>query len=104
MNANYVMILGYVQHDYKTVMCSCLKQKIFDIEFNKSNLKNLDKENFNNFDINLYSDKTDKSKFKSNISPRENISIIKDIAQNFVKNFDKADEKNLLFTGTTRTW
>ena len=40
---------GYVTNEnYKTEMCSCLKQKLLDISFNKSNMSNLDKENFDN--------------------------------------------------------
>jgi len=102
MNVYYVMIHGYIQDKYKTTMCNCLKQRLFNIEFNKSNLNNLDKENFNNFNINLYSDTPNKEKYKSNISPRENTSIIKDICLNFIKNFNNPEEKNLLFTGGTR--
>ena len=38
---------GYVtDENYKTEMCSCLKQRLLDISFNKSNMSNLDKENF----------------------------------------------------------
>ena len=33
-----------------TVMCSCLKQKLLNISFNKSNMYNLKKENFDNPD------------------------------------------------------
>ena len=40
---------GYINYkDKKTVMCNCLKQKLIDISYNKSNLKNVQKENFNN--------------------------------------------------------
>ena len=52
-------------------MCSCLKQKIYDIEYNKSNMSNLEKQNFNNFNLNFYSDEINKQKYNSDISPRE---------------------------------
>lgn len=82
-------------------MCSCLKQKLLDVEYNKSNIHNLDKENFNNFNLNLYSDEINKEKNNSDISPRENIKKIKKLAEQFIQDFDDPDAKNLLFTGNT---
>ena len=35
--------------NYKTTMCNCLKQKLLNVAFNKSNISNIDKENFNKF-------------------------------------------------------
>ena len=83
-------------------MCNCLKQKLFDLEFNKSNIYNLKKYNFENFLLTYYSNVVDKNKYKSNFSPRENIENIKKIAMNFINNFDDPNTKNLLFTGNTR--
>ena len=82
-------------------MCSCLKQKLLDIEYNKSNIFNLDKENFNNFNFNLYSDEINKEKYNSNISPRENIKIIKNLAEQFIKDFENPNSKYLFFSGNT---
>ena len=87
---------GYIRKGNKTIMCNCLKQKIFNIEYNKSNIGNIEKENFSTFNELLYSDEIDEN---LNISPRENIKIIKKISENFIKNFDDPNEKNLLFTG-----
>lgn len=42
-------------------MCSCLKQKLYNEQYNKSNISNLDTQNFNNFSDLLYSDKVDKN-------------------------------------------
>lgn len=92
---------GYTIQNYQTVMCKCLKQRLLDIEYNKSNIFNLDKENFNNFNFNLYSDEINKEKYNSNISPRENIKIIKKLAEQFINDFDNPNSKNLLFTGNT---
>lgn len=93
---------GYVQKDnYQTEMCSCLKQKLLDISFNKSNMSNLDKENFSTFNELLFSDETNPEKYKFNISPRENIKKIKEKSLEFVQNFDNTDYKNLLFSGNT---
>lgn len=92
---------GYITDNYQSNMCSCLKQKLFDIEYNKTNISNLDKQNFNTFNSSLYSEVVDKEKYKSNISPRENINLIKDLSLKFIENFDDPNEKNLLFTGNT---
>lgn len=92
---------GYVLKDQSTYMCNCLKQKLFNIEYNKSNISNLDKENFQQFNSKLYSDKIDETKYNSNISPRENIEGIKDSVKDFIENFDNPEEKNLIFSGGT---
>ena len=93
---------GYIVDDnFNTTMCSCLKQKLFNIAFNKSNMFGLKKENFDNFNENYFSDEVDLSKYKFNISPRKNILNIKEKCLDFIKNFDNLDSKNLLFTGAT---
>lgn len=92
---------GYIQKDKTTTMCTCLKQKIFNIAYNKSNMGNLEKENFSNFNIRIFSDKPDKEKYKSDLSPKQNMLIIKEKVQTFIENFDNFDEKNLIFTGAT---
>lgn len=93
---------GYIKYEnQKTEMCNCLKQKLINISYNKSNLSNLQKENFENFDINKFSDKINIEKYKMNISPRENINTIKKASQNFIQNFEDAETKNLFFTGNT---
>lgn len=92
---------GFVEKAGKSVMCSCLKQKIYDIAYNKSNMGNLERENFSTFNIRYFSDKPDKERFKSEISPRENMNLLKEKAINFIENFDDPTEKNLVFTGGT---
>ncbi len=92
---------GFVLKSGKSVMCNCLKQKIFDIAYNKSNMGNLDRENFSTFNIRLFSDKPDKERFKSDISPRENMNLLREKAMEFIENFDSSVEKNLMFTGGT---
>lgn len=92
---------GYVQDGYNFNLCNCIKQKLFDIEYNKSNISNLKNNNFDNFNINLYSNVINEDMYASNLSPRDNIKNIKDIALSFINNFDNKDEKNLLFTGNT---
>lgn len=92
---------GYITDNYNSKMCNCLKQQIFNFEYNKSNASNLAIQNFEYFSLDKYSDIPNKEKYGSEISPRENIKLIKEIAEKFIENFDDPNEKNLLFTGTT---
>ena len=93
---------GYVQKEnYQTEMCSCLKQKLLNISFNKSNMSNLDKENFSTFNELLFSNEANLEKYRFAISPRENMIKIKEKSIEFVQNFDNPDYKNLLFLGNT---
>lgn len=93
---------GYITYtDRKAEMCSCLKQKLINLLYNKSNLSNLQKENFENFNFNRFSDEVNIQKYNMNISPRENIKNIKEASENFIKNFSNPETKNLFFTGNT---
>ena len=92
---------GYITKNEKSVMCSCLKQKIYDISYNKSNIGNLKQENFSKFDQRIFSPKQNVELYKSDLSPRENMIFLKEKAENFINNFDNIDEKNLLFIGNT---
>ena len=93
---------GYITNsDYTVSMCSCLKQKLYNEQYNQANISNLDTQNFEHFTDRYYSDKVDEEKYRTNISPRENINIIKDVCYKFIENFDDIEQKNLLFTGNT---
>ena len=94
---------GYIQDEnHRSIICSCLKQKLLDISYNKSNISNLDKENFSTFNDNIFSNKPDPEKYNNiHISPRQNILMIKEKCIEFVENFDNPEYKNLLFTGNT---
>lgn len=92
---------GYVFENGKTSMCNCLKQKIYNIEYNQKNENIIKNQIFDNFNINLFSDEINEKKYNSNISPRENILDIKEAAINFINNFDDENTKNLIFSGGT---
>ena len=79
---------GYIRNGFNFSLCSCIKQKLFDIEYNKSNIANLKNDTFSNFNINLYTDKINEDLYFSNISPKDNIKNITDIALRFIDNFD----------------
>lgn len=91
---------GYIEKDGTSTMCNCLKQRIFNVYYNKSNIGNLERENFSKFNLKIFSEEA-KPEYRTKISPRENMEIIKEKAHNFIQNFDDPDEKNLLFTGNT---
>lgn len=93
---------GYIQNkNSASSLCSCLKQKLLDISYNKSNISNLSKENFETFNSDIFSDKPEPEKYRINISPRQNMITIKSKCIEFVENFDNPETKNLLFTGNT---
>ena len=93
---------GYItDSNFNTVMCSCLKQKLLDASFNKSNMYNIKTENFNSFNEKLYSDVVNIERYKFKESPRQNILNIKNRCEDFIRNFDDINNKNLLFTGST---
>ena len=92
---------GYIQNGINSALCNCIKQKLFDIEYNKSNIHDLKNNNFDCFNISLYSNTVNEELYNSNLSPQDNIINIKKICMNFIKNFNNPLEKNLLFTGNT---
>lgn len=94
--------VGYIQNeDGKTVMCNCLKQKLLDASYNLSNLSDIKRENFENFNVLLFSDEVNEKKYNFRGSPRQNIIAIKNACMKFVQNFDDLEQKNLLFIGHT---
>ncbi|MCI8655285.1 MAG: ATP-binding protein [Clostridia bacterium] len=93
---------GYLMLSNKgSEMCNCLKQKLLNASYNKSNMSKLDKENFNNFNENKFSDEVNVPTYQQNISPRKNIINIKNKCLEFIDNFENPNYKNLLFTGNT---
>jgi DNA replication protein DnaC len=78
--------------------CHCLKQKLINHYYKMSNLSNsFLKENFQTFNINLFSDRPFESE---GMSPRDNMMNILNNCEGFVIDFDTHNE-NLLFLGTT---
>lgn len=76
--------------------CSCFKQKLIDRYYQQSNLKDILRvENFDNFDLTLYSKDVNPNE---NISPRKNMEKVLFSCINYVKNFNK-EYSNLFFYG-----
>lgn len=79
--------------------CNCFKQQIINEFYKMSNLeKILNKQNFSNFNFDVFS--TEKIE-GATISPRENMIVISDICSKFVSNFNIENDENLLFYGGT---
>lgn len=79
--------------------CKCFKQKLINKAYAMSNIAPLlEKENFQTFNINIFSEE----KFDDDdITPRQNMLNILSISEGFVNNFDTNNEENLIFYGTT---
>lgn len=85
---------GYTDDGKK---CLCLKQKLINEAYSKSNIGEiLKKQNFKNFSFDYYSKKSD----NGDISPYENMKNIYKRAVNFCNNFDN-ETKGLIFYGNT---
>lgn len=79
--------------------CNCLQQALTNYTFEMSNINALlERENFNTFDVNIFS--TDKYKDEK-LTPRQNIMEIISIVEEFIRNFTDKNGDNLLFYGST---
>lgn len=87
---------GYLEDGTR---CKCLKQEMINRAYQMSNLDRiLHKENFQTFNINLFSDDLFEGE---TLTPRDNIADIAGYAEGFIGNFDEDNGENLLFYGTT---
>jgi DNA replication protein DnaC len=77
--------------------CSCYIQKRSKLLQQRANICMCDKNTFENFNLNIFSDKIDT---KYGVSPRENMKSIFQIALSFAR-CEKDTPKNLLFYGAT---
>ncbi len=78
--------------------CSCLNKQIINNLYSMSNMVHmLKKENFNSFDINVFSNAVYENE---KLTPRQNMYYILDISEDFCYNFHESN-MNLLFYGGT---
>ncbi|MBQ9313452.1 MAG: ATP-binding protein [Clostridia bacterium] len=91
---------GFYVENGTTHMCPCFKQELINESYSKSNLYKLKEESFDKIDMNLFSDVACPEKYKTNISPRDNMKKIIEFSRIFIENFNSPKQKNLLFTGT----
>lgn len=79
--------------------CNCLKQAIINESYKMSNLSRiLEKQNQCTYDDSIFSEVVDPD---TGISPRQNMQLILSDCDEFIYDFDKENDKNLLFYGDT---
>ncbi len=92
---------GYVNQSTGSERCSCYKQQVISHLFKASNINLTGDECFENFREELYPNEVDQAKYGIAISPRENISNIKNTCIEFTKRIDDPKQNNLFFSGRT---
>lgn len=81
--------------------CKCFKQQLIVKAYNMSNLSNvLEKENFQSFNLDIFSDEPFEGQ---KLTPKKNMMNILNICEGFAFNFDVNSKDNLLFYGETGT-
>lgn len=79
--------------------CNCLKQAILNESYKMSNLSRmLEKQNQCTYDDSIFSEEIDEV---AKISPRQNMQLILSDCDEFIYDFHKDNDKNLLFYGDT---
>ena len=79
--------------------CHCLKKLIVSELYDMSSISYmLDKENFDKFDLNVFSEKVYE---KYEMSPRENMRNILAISKKYIRDFKEENDLNLLLWGPT---
>lgn len=95
-DCNRCLDKGYVNNGSR---CNCFKQALVNRAYKMSNLEGtLNQENFQTFDINLFSNEPCPGE---DLSSRENMMDIVGIAEGFIDTFDERNGHNLLFYGST---
>lgn len=83
--------------DSSGARCNCFKQKFISKAYRMSNIEDsLKNENFETFDLDLFSDKPYADQ---ELTPRQNISQNLSICESFTLNFENPREKNLVLYG-----
>ncbi|WBW50013.1 ATP-binding protein [Peptoniphilus equinus] len=113
--AHLLMTMGlprdYTKVDYRCELCEdtgrledgsrcrCFKQRISRELYEMSNLNlQLEKENFLTFDLGIFSKDVYDGE---NLSPRDNMEAILRVVRRFIDDFEKNNDFNMLFYGTT---
>jgi len=87
---------GFISNGRK---CRCFRQELIIKAYGMSNLSNtLKKENFQHFNMDLFSDETFEGQ---SLTPKQNMMSTLNVCEGFTFNFDEDNEENLLFYGET---
>jgi DNA replication protein DnaC len=84
-----------------TQKCRCLSQKIVDLIYSQSSIRDILKdENFSHFNYDYYSDQPIHDERRGDSpSPRQNIESIVSLCWDFISRFDTMEKNNILFLG-----
>jgi DNA replication protein DnaC len=97
---------GLVDDDPPTgrhVRCHCHDAILIPMLFERANLGLLDGLTFDRFDATLFSDRPDKDRYSSEVSPRANVLGIRKACETFCEEFDEPGTRDLLFVGRPGT-
>lgn len=95
---------GYVADESGNyVPCSCYRKLYLQRLYEFSNILDDGNTGFKFFNEEYFSDKPSRQKYKSEISPRENILAIRDHCLKFIDNFSDKNTRNMYFFGPTGT-
>lgn len=87
---------GFLENGKK---CSCFTQEMIKLHYEHSNLTDvLERENFSTFNIDIFSDDYNESLQQTT---KNHMLNVLSICESFVINFNKRDNKNLIFYGST---
>lgn len=79
--------------------CVCFRRRLINEYYKMSNIESLlERENFDTFDLNIFSEDIEEGE---EVSAYENIIDIFNASRRFIEDFDIDSTKNLLFYGTT---
>ncbi len=93
---------GWVNNDY----CVCVDQALIEINQQDSLYLPPADQNFNNFDLEVFSDQKNPVFFQGNLSPREAMRGLRAIAKKYTEDFQQKPDNLFLFgtTGTGKTF
>lgn len=86
---------GFIGSD----QCTCYKKELIKTSYEHSNITDvLDRENFDTFDFNVFSNEYDESYKKS---PKQHMADVHETCLHFVENFKMSNQQNMVFYGQT---
>lgn len=88
---------GYIVENGKRKRCKCFTQKLIEKSYEKSNLKRVVKNTFENFNLDYYSEEK-----KNGISPKEKVTNLYNDLIEYVENFEKIKNEShnsIMLTG-----
>ncbi|NLM73202.1 MAG: ATP-binding protein [Clostridiaceae bacterium] len=95
---------GYIAHESGTLTpCSCYNKLYLERLYEFSNILGDRKTGFEFFKESYFSDKADRKKYGTDVSPRDQILSIKKKCLDFVDNINNKETRNMYFFGETGT-